>query len=175
MSYHSDGTYTIEETSAPAGYKTAAPQTITIEKGAVKESQPVILIDELYQTDIAVSKQDTAGNEIGGAVLKLTASDNTFDLSELGVTATQGTATAKNLSVSSNSVVFETMKDSKTVIRNLPDGTYTLEETTVPSGYQKADPVTIVIEKGVLTSPASIVMVDKNNQTDVTIDSYQGR
>ena len=164
-----DGTYTLTETTTPFGYETAESQTITIEKGIVTSGTPAVMIDKLYQTDVTIRKADTAGDEVVGAQLTITASDTTVDLAKLGVTATQGTATAQDLSVSGNKISFTTVSGNDTVVKGLPDGEYTLTETLTPGGYMTAESKTITIEKGVVKNPGNPVVMIDAFKTDVSI------
>ncbi|MEE3472600.1 MAG: prealbumin-like fold domain-containing protein, partial [Butyrivibrio hungatei] len=112
------GDYTLTETLEPAGFK---PQTTVIEftvsedgnvtitnsdinpnfaneVGFVEDDandgpDTVVILDEMYQTNVTISKRDAGGQEIAGATLTLTSNDTAVDLSALGVTAKQGTET----------------------------------------------------------------------------------
>ncbi|MGN0592090.1 MAG: SpaA isopeptide-forming pilin-related protein, partial [Ruminococcus sp.] len=140
-----DGTYTLEEITAPDGYETISAFTFEIENGQVKadsitaESTGDI---EKYVTaegttltvknarNFTISKQDMAtGEEIAGAKMVLTAEDTTADLSQ--VTLTGGEKT--DLPNQPNTIVW--LADGSTTLTNLPDGTYTLQETIAPDGY----------------------------------------
>lgn len=55
------------------------------------------------------------------------------------------------------------------VYAGLADGTYTLEETYVPAGYQKAAPLTLVMSNGVLTVDANELNADQDNNHRFTV------
>ncbi|MCM1473107.1 MAG: SpaA isopeptide-forming pilin-related protein, partial [Muribaculaceae bacterium] len=87
---------------------------------------------------ISISKQDVWGKEVEGAKLTLTSDDEEFE----AITWTSG-------------------KEPK-IIKNLPDGTYTLKETEVPNGYKKAQDITFEIKDGKLVGEEEqVVMVDE--------------
>ena len=164
-----DGQYTLTETTTPFGYQTAESQTISIKNGKVAGATPVVMVDRMYKADVTIRKVDSAGKEVAGAVLTITSNNTNIDLEKLGVIATQGMNTAEELTFNKNSVSFKSQGDCDTVIKNLPDGVYTLTETTAPFGYKKAESQTITITKGVVTNAQPVIMVDEMNKTDLTI------
>ena len=167
--------YTLEETIAPEGYapqtttiyftvdkngKVTATSTIDSDVGFIEDEDTVVILDEMYRTDVTIKKADSAGNEVVGAVLTFEAQDTNTDFEDLGVTATQGGSPAKNLNVNGNTISFETVSGSDTEIHGLPDGVYKLTETTVPDGYEQAEEQTITIKDGKVVNATPIVMID---------------
>lgn len=129
-----DGTYVLTETTAPAGYKTAESITFTVTDEKVDGGNEVTMYDSLLDKTFTISKQDaTTKEELAGATLTLT----------------QG------------STVIDTWTSTTTphVMTNLPDGKYTLTETTAPSGYKTAESITFTVTDGTVSTP--VVMYDK--------------
>ena len=164
-----DGTYTLHEVSAPNGYEVTTDITFTIEDGVVTgtevTSSTVTMIDEMTVTDIAISKKDTVGDELAGAKLTLTGKDFrdkdvVFDITKVEL----GTG-AKLVSTENGKELTWTSGTSATLVKDLPNGTYTLHEETAPEGYIVATDITFTIENGTVTGETgvdgtSITMVD---------------
>ena len=112
------GTYTLTETSAPAGYVVAESVKFTVK--ATGEIQKVEMKDDF--TKVQISKTDiTTGEEIEGAELKITDKDG-------------------------NTVAEWITDGTPYEIDRIPAGTYTLTETTAPDGYVVAESVTFTVE-----------------------------
>ena len=107
------GKYTLVEVSAPEGYLKAA--NVPFEVQATGEVQNIVMEDEV--TKVQISKTDiTTGKELPGAKLKV--------VDEGGNTVEEWTST-----------------DTPHMIEKLPEGKYTLIETTAPDGYAVAENV----------------------------------
>ncbi|MBQ7440840.1 MAG: hypothetical protein IJV52_04865, partial [Prevotella sp.] len=181
-----DGTYTLHEDAAPAGYAVATDVTFTIKDGVVESSSSVTastdtslavvtMVDDISAVDI--SKVDAAdGKELKDAILKLTGEKDGQSISfeeemlVLGEGATAITTSGTELIWNSGT--------KPTTIKYIPDGTYTLTEVAAPADYGEAEAITFVIENGVVTkindetveNISTIVMEDeKLIPTNVTI------
>lgn len=184
-----DGEYTLIETRAPKGYKIATTITFTIKDGKVVASgttdssvvskngdtYKVTMIDEAAPTaDLKISKQNVKSEELPGAVLKLTGvdADNkaiVFDLSDVelgdGADMEKKTGTATE-------IVF-TSGTTPTFVKNLPDGSYTLEETNAPEGYLVATEITFTVKDGKITitsSDSTVLSQDGGNYKITVVD-----
>ncbi|UTI64398.1 SpaA isopeptide-forming pilin-related protein [Paraconexibacter antarcticus] len=107
------GTYTVHETTVPAGYNAAADQTFSLAAG---ESKTLQFVDQAAPATVNVTKVDDGGNPVDGAV---------FTISQGGVakgSCTTGAPTAGSGQCS---------------ITGVTAGTYSIDETTVPAGYAK--------------------------------------
>ena len=135
-----DGTYTVEETKAPAGYeksdeiyeftvnKDNRDATITIENAPIEKLVNILKVDA------------ATGNPLSGATLVV--KDSTGKVVE----------------------EFVTTEEAHT-ITNLADGTYTVEEKEAPAGYNKSDEVykfTISDE-----TPTALVIFENNEIVEV--------
>ena len=157
-----DGTYRLVEESAPNGYKVAESITFTIKDGKLVEDANakdgiVTMKDELFRTDVKVSKVDAgAGNELIGAKL-----------------------TVERIADAAGTEVIETVESwtsDGTVheVNGLTDGTYTLTESSAPAGYEIAESIIFVIKNGKLVEDANaedgiVTMKDSQKKTDVKI------
>lgn len=93
---------------------------------------------------VYIRKIDDAGNPVPGANLKLTADNNSNAIVNTNVM--EGFVSSKQFSTST--AVFEVRQDQN----------YTLEETSAPSGYTKADNLTFSVESG--CTKKEVIMVD---------------
>ena len=124
------GTYTLDETTIPAGYDKdpTLPYTFTIAAG---ENKSLTFTDPANPATVNVAKTDDAGAAVPGAVFTL-----------YNGTGTSGT------------VVGTCTTDAAGVCQppfaNLPAGTYTIDETTTPTGYAKDSdlPETFTVARG---------------------------
>ncbi|MBE6852747.1 MAG: choice-of-anchor A family protein, partial [Ruminococcus sp.] len=173
-----DGDYVLEESVAPDGYTITGKMKFTIIDGEImgaasvaprpedgridSENNRVIMIDKL--SEVPISKVNVAGKEIPGAKLTLTIAESK-DLSRI--------KSDTNLTIDKNSVSWIS-EEKPTIIKGLPDGTYTLEETQAPDGYEVTESVTFTIENGV-PSPEKIVMVDEYTKVTVSKTDVAGR
>jgi len=117
-----DGTYTLEETAAPKGFK-KLEKPITIKITSSNRKQTINVSNEEDKGEVSIIKIDkTTGKALAGA--KLVLKDST------GKTVASWTSTIKEY-----------------VIKDLENGTYTLEEIEPPKGYKKLDKtITIKID-----------------------------
>lgn len=154
------GNYRLSETKTPVGYGKADDILFTVEADGTVTCDNLVngaitMIDEKkteppVESDVSISKQDIAGKEIAGA--RLTVKD------------------------SSNKVIASWVSvEGKThVIRNLPEGDYTLTESVAPSGYEKAESIDFSVnEKGSVTVNGKkadvVVMIDDYKRGSITI------
>ena len=172
-----NGTYTLHEVAAPNGYEVTTDITFTVNNGQVTGSavsgNTVTMIDA-KTGEAVISKANVFGDEVKGATLVLTGTDAdgnavTFDLSkvELGNEAAFGDN-------SDNTKLTWISGSSATIVRDLPNGTYTLHETAAPSGYEVTTDITFTVTDGKLSGGTevtgnTVTMIDDMIQTDVTI------
>ena len=106
----SNGTYTVEEVEAPAGYELSTEkQTFTLDDNT--KTVEVKFYNIPKDRMVTISKVDsTTGNPVSGAVIVVT--------NENGEEVARFTST-----------------NEAYVIKNIPDGTYTVEEEEAPEGY----------------------------------------
>ncbi|MFS8100306.1 hypothetical protein LFM09_24560 [Lentzea alba] len=124
------GTYTLDETTVPAGYDKdpTLPFTFSVAAG---ENKALTFTDPARPATVNVLKKDDTGAAVPGAVFTLYSGANT-----------------------SGTVVATCTTDATGVCQppfaNLPPGTYTIDETTTPTGYAKdADlPETFTVARG---------------------------
>ena len=136
----------------PVATQPVATQPVTT--GAPVTTQPTT-------TTLTISKQDmtgTTGAELDGAQMILTAVSNSslrylkVSGGKTGATVTQ---TAKTISWTSGNTPF--------IIEELPDGTYTLEETVAPDGYDVITTTQFTISGGNISKTTS--------NTDVKVEN----
>ena len=135
-----DGTYTVEETKAPAGYeKTDKIYEFTVDKDhrdvtVTIENTPIEKLVNILKVDAAT------GNPLAGATLVVKDSEGNV-IEE-----------------------FVTTEEPHT-ITDLKDGEYTVEETKAPEGYKKSDEIykfTISDE-----TPTALVIFENNEIVEV--------
>ena len=164
------GSYTLTETNAPKGYDIADPINFTVDKdGNVKvgedEVEKIIMVDELTERDIEISKVDLTNNtELEGASLQITGTD--IDGKEIIPIKWTSGDDGKN---ENGTVKTHTVK--------LTAGTYTLSETAAPDGYKIAASIKFMIDKeGKVTSETKdavtgnkVTMKDEKKDTSASI------
>ena len=150
--------YRLIEASVPEGYTMADEVTFTLNAdGTVTNvvngtyaDGVITMVDGYADREVVISKQNIAGEEIGGAVLRVT---NNTTGSYIEWTSVAG--------------------ESKTI--KLQPGTYTLTEKTAPDGYVVAESIEFTVNTdGTITcnnldANGEIVMVDKYADTNVVI------
>ncbi len=143
-----NGTYTLKETKAPAGYK-ISKETIKFIITDTKRNITLNVENTLY-SKVSIIKIDSKTKvALAGAEFVL------YDNSEKKITSWTSTGKAH-------------------VIQNLPNGTYTLKETKAPAGYKISKEsttftisdtnrdVTVKVENTALTKLVNIVKIDKS-------------
>ena len=143
-----NGTYTLKETKAPAGYKISKELT-TFTISDTKRDIAVKVENTLY-SKVSIIKIDSKTKvALAGAEFVL------YDNSGKKITSWTSTGKAH-------------------VIQNLPNGTYTLKETKAPAGYKISKEstnftisdtnrdVTVKVENTALTKLVNIVKIDKS-------------
>jgi hypothetical protein len=129
------GTYTIDETTVPAGYTKDAnlPFTFTVAAGETKSLE---FTDQAAPGTVNVTKVDDAGNPVNGATFQL------YQPQGISNGAPTGSAVVGLSCTTANSLGCS--------ITNVPPGDYTIDETVVPTGYVKdsAFPKNITVANG---------------------------
>lgn len=150
------GNYTMTEVTAPTGYKKAESISFTVDKnGKVtvngKDQNGKLTMTDQYDThDIVLSKVDVAGNELTGAKI-----------------------TIKGTTIDGEAFEYSYVSDGKKHTTAIPQGSYTMTETTAPDGFEKAESIAFTVDaNGKVTingsQAASVVMTDKTKSRTVT-------
>lgn len=183
-----DNVYAIQEVSAPSGYRTDNTVYWFMLPGQEKGTLPSETVMQQYNAkplEIAgnnvvyfpnekveggfnIGKKDTNGSYLAGAKLKLYKTSAPND-SPVTILTTEAATTIE--------VVESNPKPEK---NEIVAGSYTLEETDAPDGYQKADPITFDVDengnvtnvKGGLFENGELVMVDKVEEA-VSVTIYK--
>ena len=124
-----NGTYTVEEESAPAGYKALKkPVKFEINDNNKDKNIQVKIYNEARESVVTITKIDKETEQpLAGAVLVVRKAD--------------GTEVAR----------FTTTTEAYSLL-NLENGTYTVEEESAPEGYKKSDDqITFTIDDNNLT------------------------
>ena len=126
------GTYTLVETSAPAGYQLSA-KSQEIEISAEQANQEQTVADDAIKGQLTITKVDrVTGAKLAGAI---------FELKD----------------ASGNVVTGTTDVNGQLIFKDLALGTYTLVETTAPAGYQiSTKPQAIVISAEVANQTQTV-------------------
>ena len=134
--------------------------TFTIKDGVVTgtevTSSTVTMIDEMTTSDIAISKKSTVGDELEGAELTLTGTDSRGNEVVFDITKVELGTGAKLVSTENGKELTWTSGTTSTLVKDLPNGTYTLHEVAAPSGYVVATDITFTIENGTVTGEVGI-------------------
>ncbi len=143
-----NGTYTLKETKAPAGYKISKEET----KFTISDSN----------RDITVKVENTAYSKV--SIIKI---DSKTKVALAGAEFTLYDNSGKK-------ITSWTSTGKAHVIQNLANGTYTLKETKAPAGYKISKEetkftisdtnrdITLKIENTALTKLVNIVKIDKS-------------
>ena len=168
-----DGEYELMEVTPPSDYDVITTLKFKIENGTVKgttsettaidaDKNIITAFDKAITppapdtSKVTFSKQDMTqkGSELEGATMKLSTTDTTVDFSQL--THTGGT----NIKIAdgNKSITWDTTDNQFSIW--LPDGTYTLEETVAPNGYNVITKTTFTVKGGKVDSSTSTTEVD---------------
>nr|MCR5340655.1 hypothetical protein [Saccharofermentans sp.] len=185
-----DGTYTLEETATlkigDKEYETITTSTFTMKDGKVTEKTDTASDDTVTFTgtdgrtveafdkpvvktyEVSISKQDMTnkGPELKGASMKLTAATGTtVDWTKARVSGPAITANGQSITWTSGDAPLKI---------NLPDGTYTLEETATLTiegkEYEKITTSTFTMTNGKVTEKT-----DTTSDDTVTFTGTDGR
>ena len=182
-----DGTYTLTETRAPniggVQYAVATSIQFSIVDGVVQAGENitvatnnshavVTMVDDIEVpagATVDISKVEAGGiAELPGAELLITHADSTVDLRVATVT---GGAQSAEVTASAITITSGT---SPATISGLPDGTYTLHETTAPviNGvqYNLATDIQFTISNGVVLDGAHITAATTSANAKVTME-----
>lgn len=146
------GTYRFIETKAPTGYQlNTTPYKFTLSEKSTSTLK-LEMSNELLTGELVIQKVDTQGKAISGATKERQA---TFELKKSGVS------------------IGKTITDSSGIANftKLVPGTYSLSETSPPSGYQKDSSVHEVIvslEDGGIVMKNNGNIIDKSHPLQVT-------
>lgn len=150
------GNYTVQETVAPAGYKlNSEPVSFTLPND--NSTQEVKVYNERVETGVIINKVDKkTGNNIAGA--KLVVKDANKNIIQTFTSTVSG---------------YE--------IKNLANGTYTVEEIEAPAGYKlNSEPVSFTISDNQTSASVSIYnepispIVTINKVDSVTLKNIAG-
>ncbi|MBD5159739.1 MAG: choice-of-anchor A family protein, partial [Ruminococcus sp.] len=197
-----NGNYTLKEVTAPSGYK-AKTVKFTINKGVVtceddkglEDGEKLIHIDsslenggggnDIYEVVVKdedsllrFSKKDIYGTdtELKNAEFKLTRitknADGTETEAEFDITQDNLSA-GMTLSDDKKSITWTS--GTRMSITNIKNGTYKLQETKAPDGYETAKDITITVANGVITGATvdgKSVMNTNVNSSKNTVTVY---
>ncbi|MCD7770547.1 MAG: CHAP domain-containing protein [Oscillospiraceae bacterium] len=149
--------YTISETTVPDGYTASDDVTFTIEDGVVKVNgaavaQNTVSFTNTAKTTLTIEKVyvDANGNKLSSTVSSLEAEFTVTDDSNNTVGSVTITGSGTDSSI------------------YLTNGTYTLTESDVPTGYASSD-VTFTVTNGVITVDGDEVdSITVTNEPDTT-------
>ena len=134
--HHEWGSYNLEKTVGKVG----------------RDDSFHVINTERKLCTVYVRKIDDAGNPVSGASLKLTA-DN-YSNAIVNTNVMENFVQSKEFTTKGADAVFEVRQGQN----------YTLEETSAPSGYTKADKLTFSVESG--CTKKEVTMIDHNSSED---------
>ena len=148
-----DGTYTLREISAPAGFTVAEDVTFTVEHGHVVDTSADTVRMTNRASVVNISKTDiTNSQELPGATLQILDAEGTSVVT---------TIYGERLEWVSQ----ETPK----VIEGLPAGDYILREITAPDGYTVAEDVRFTIQANLSVAQPAETIVMENAPTEINV------
>lgn len=147
------GKYIAVETIAPNGYDiNVEPQPFTIVGLEEDADGNLILVPTTIEVENGLSK--------GGAkIRKKTEDGNGIAGVKFSITGTSDAGKEVNLNLT-------TSADGTVEVQNIPIGTYTVTELSVPEGYYKAEPQTITVKKDITTE---IIVKNIRQKHDIKI------
>ena len=142
-----NGTYTVEEVSAPDGYR-LNNEVVTFTIDDNNRSQEIKFYNEAKEVVVNIVKIDSStGNPLAGA--------------EIVVRDQAG-----------NEVARFTSTEDPYVLKDLEYGTYTVEEVSAPAGYQKSDEIkTFTVDKDNLSHQ---IVIENHKEVSVPNTSTAG-
>ena len=153
-----DGTYTLREDTAPAGFSVVSDFTFTVKDGKVTDVSAVTTgrtsVDENGKIVVEdapvmnISKTDLGGKEItdGDAEFTLTAKDADGSLAGVKINGGEALGETKSTTFTGNSTKLEYLKDGK----------YSLKEDTAPAGYSTVSEFTFTVKNGLVTEVSAV-------------------
>jgi hypothetical protein len=126
------GNYCVDETTVPTGYTKAAPQCFNLILNQDRTLPD--FVDTRLPASVTINKKDDVGAALEGATFTLYVDHATNGT--VGVFDGAGTDPA----VTPGKTCTTNASGTCTISDILPPGNYCVDETTVPTGYTKADP-----------------------------------
>lgn len=139
-----DGTYIAKETKAPIGYNLAAPKSFQVTSGknrymeGVSNEQTITIYNDPLGVSQIIKTDAVTGKPVAGATYVISALNNSTG--QYSQTVIAAGANASNIMVNGLHTVigrYTTSENGIINISNLPEGWYTLQEETAPSGYER--------------------------------------
>ena len=143
------GPYWIVETTTPTGYDTAAPQSVNV---TASQTVTLTFVDPAQRGAIRIIKTAKHADTSGATSPNLVAGFTITDSSNVTHTVT-------------------TSATGRVCLANLPLGSATVSETTVPPGYHAPADVSVTVVKGdcSASSTAASASFDNTPLTDLTV------
>jgi hypothetical protein len=149
-------TYSVAETTVPAGYTGAAAQNFTPNEtddsgtcGTVTTatSPSLTFVNQLQTGSIRINKTDDAGAQLGGATITAYVDAPPLNTPTTGPGAEDTTVAGSCTTATAAQVAADpTLSLGTCTIASLQLGAYWLVETTTPTGYSTAPPVRVVLD-----------------------------